>query len=61
MAAGEIRRAPVADVVTVITGVVALFTDIELTPDGETLTLDAVHRVLDLIFDGLMPARGKEN
>jgi TetR/AcrR family transcriptional regulator len=61
MAAGEIREAPVADVVTAITGVIALFTDIELTPNGPTLTLDAVHRVLDLIFEGLMPTRVKEN
>ncbi|MGE5360068.1 MAG: TetR family transcriptional regulator [Bacteroidales bacterium] len=61
MAAGEIRRAPVADVVTAITGVIALFTDIELTPNAVTLTLDDVHRVLDLIFEGLVPARDKEN
>ncbi len=61
IAAGEIRQAPLADIVTAITAVIALFTDMELTPEGESLTLDAVHRVLDIIFEGLMPARGKEN
>ncbi len=61
VAAGEIRSAPVADIVTLLTGLLGLFTDLELTPNASAVTLDDVHRLLDLIFDGLMPARGKEN
>jgi TetR/AcrR family transcriptional regulator len=55
IAAGEIREAPVGDLVMVINGLIGVFIDQELTltPRVNPLGLDGIRRVLDLIFEGL--------
>jgi AcrR family transcriptional regulator len=62
MATGELRRAPVEDVATAINGVIGRCTDLELNPHARPIGCDGLHRVLDLIFDGLSATRDvKEN
>jgi AcrR family transcriptional regulator len=62
MATGELREAHPEDVSMAINGVIAGCTDQELNPHGTPVGIDGIHRVLDLIFDGLSAARNeKEN
>jgi AcrR family transcriptional regulator len=62
MAAGELRKAPVEDVVALINGVIGLYTDMELNPNTSGFGRAGIHRVLDLIFEGLLPTpAAKEN
>lgn len=60
MASGELREAPIDDLVLVINGVIAVCTDIQLSPRATTIDNDRVRRVLDLIFDGLSSTDTKE-
>jgi AcrR family transcriptional regulator len=62
MARGELRRAPIEDVSTVINGVIEVCTDQELNPHVTPIGLDGLHRVLNLIFEGLLATHeGKES
>jgi len=62
MATGELRRAPIDDVSTLINGVIEVCTDQELNPHVTPIGLDGLHRVLNLIFEGLVATHeGKEN
>ncbi len=63
IAKGELRTAPVDDIVVAINGVIEGCTDLELNhPHARPMGLDGIQRVLDLIFEGLSPERGtKEN
>ena len=62
MDSGELRRVPVDDVAIAINGVLEACTDRELTPNARPLGSDGILRILDLIFDGLVPAHSaKEN
>ncbi len=62
IAKGELRPAPVDDIVVAINGVIEGCTDQEINPHARPVGLDGMRRVLDLIFEGLSPERGtKEN
>ncbi len=62
IASGEIRPARPEDVALAINGVIEGCSDLELRRDADSLRVDAIHRVVDLIFDGLSAVReGKEN
>jgi AcrR family transcriptional regulator len=62
MASGELRQARIEDVSTAIRGVLEICTDQELGPCGSPIACESLHRVLDLIFDGLSATRKeKEN
>src|SRR5512146_863110 len=56
MEAGELRRAPVDDVVRVMNGMLSLFTDLATT-FGKPLDVDDIHRLLNLVFEGLIQTR----
>ncbi len=60
IATGELRRARVEDMSTAIQGVLEVCTDQELGPCGSPLSCESLHRVLDLIFDGLSAGRDKK-
>ncbi len=53
IANGELRTAPVDDIVAAINGVIESCTDLEMSPNARQVGVDGVHRVLDLIFEGL--------
>ncbi len=57
IASGELRRAPVEDVSAAIMGVIEVCTDRELDPRSKPIGSDGLHRLLDLIFDGLSATR----
>jgi AcrR family transcriptional regulator len=62
MESGELRRVPVEHVAVAINGILEACTDQELMPGGPRLGSDGIFRVLDLIFDGLVPIHArKEN
>jgi len=62
MKSGELRRVPVEDVALTINAVIEACTDQELNPHTRSLETDGIHRVVDLIFDGLVPVHArKEN
>lgn len=60
MAAGELRQARIEDISTAIRGVLEVATDQELGPCGVPVGCESLHRVLDLIFDGLSATREKQ-
>lgn len=62
MQSGELRRLPVEDVAVAINGILEACTDQELAPNARRLGDDGIVRILDLIFDGLVPTHArKEN
>jgi len=62
MATGELRPARVEDISVAIRGVLEVCTDEELGPCTTSTGCESLHRVLDLIFDGLSATRdNKEN
>ncbi len=62
IASGELRPAPLDDISTAIRGVIEVCTDQEMDPNATPIGSDGLHRVLDLIFDGLSATRTyKEN
>jgi len=62
MQSGELRRLPVEDVAVAINGILEACTDQELAPNAPRLGDDGIVRILDLIFDGLVPIHArKEN
>ena len=62
MAKGELRQARVEDISAAIRGVLEICTDQELGPCSTPIECESLHRVLDLIFDGLSATRReKEN
>ncbi len=60
MESGELLRARVEDVATAINSVISLCTDLELNPHSTPIGCDGLHRVLDLIFNGLSATREKK-
>ncbi len=61
MASGEIRATQPADVALAIQGVFAGCMDMALDREPSAVGIDAIHRVIDLIFDGLSARERKEN
>lgn len=62
MATGEIRQARPEDVALAINGGISGCTDLALSREDTAQGIDAIHRVIDLIFEGLSATRaGKEN
>ena len=62
MESGELRRAAVEDVALTINAAIEACCDQELLPNARHLGPEGILRILDLIFDGLVPNHArKEN
>ncbi len=60
MASGELRCVPIEDVAIAINAVIEACTDQELVPNARPFGPDRILRILDLIFDGLVPTHARK-